>query len=87
MTTPDDTPLLKLVGTDEDPSSLGRAVLRLAHLAAAQHRQASAVSPATGGAVAMEWRGLKLTDSAGHGRPAISPIARLGGSEATEGDR
>lgn len=87
MSTPNDQPLLKLIRSDEDPASLGRSILRLAHLAAAQHRFEAVLSAQTGGAVAQEWRGLRLTDSADHGRPATSPLARLGGSEATEGDR
>lgn len=87
MQTPNDKPLLKLIRSDDDPATLGRSVLRLAQLAAAQHRFEAVAQQVTGGAVALEWRGLKLTDSADHGRPATSPLARLGGSGATEGDR
>lgn len=87
MTTPTDQPLLKLIRTDEEPATLGRSMLWLAQMAAAQHRLDAAMGQSAGGAVAQEWRGLKLTDSAEHGRTATSPLARLGGSGATEGDR
>lgn len=92
MQTPNHNPLLKLIGAHDnaadDPAALGRGVLRLAHYAAAAQRLAEAEqNPQYEPMIDPEWRGLTLTDSAGHGRPATSPLARLGGSEATEGDR
>jgi hypothetical protein len=88
MQNPNQTPLLKLIGAhDDDPAALGRGVLRLAHYAAAMERFAQAEAEANQVEIDPEWEGLNLTDSAGHGWPATSPLARLGGSEATEGDR
>lgn len=71
---------------DSGSAGFGSAVLRLAQLAAAQHRAALATQNA------QPWSGLttigfSTKDAAGHGSPADTRSAHLHGPVTTEGDR
>jgi hypothetical protein len=71
---------------DPGDAGFGSAMLRLAQLAAAQHRATLASQSA------QPWSGLQTIaysteDAAGHGRPADTRSARLHGPVTTEGDR
>ena len=68
-----------------DPG-FGNAMLRLAHMAAAQHR--AQVAESSG----LSWSGLtrideSIQDKAGHGSPVVTRSTRAGGAVTTEGDR
>ena len=68
------------------PEDLGSTMLRLAHMAAAQHR--AQVAPQQ----VRPWTGLTEVDhdskdKAGHGSPSVSRSARDSGPVTTEGDR
>lgn len=87
-------PLLDLVRV-EGEDGLGAVMLRLAHMAAAQHRankRPKRVKAWSDGLQSME---LSLTkDTPGHGRPALTRSAqdprkdpRMTGPVTTEGDR
>ena len=81
----DPSSLLKLVR--EAGGSLGAVMLRLAHMAAAQHRanaRPKRVKPWT------DLHAIQLSivkDTPGHGSPALTRSARELGPAATEGDR
>ncbi|MFN3168665.1 MAG: hypothetical protein ACE37H_16520 [Phycisphaeraceae bacterium] len=83
---PASTPrLLELLSGPGD-AGLGSAMLRLAQMAAAQHRAAVATQSAR------SWTGLttialSTKDKAEHGCPADTRSARLHGPVTTEGDR
>lgn len=71
---------------DSGRDSLGSVMLRLAHMAAAQHRAQVAprqVKPWTGLTEVQE----DTKDKAGHGSPAVSRSTRESGAVTTEGDR
>ena len=77
--------LMDFVQTDGS-QSLGSVMLRLAEMAAAQHRanaQPNRVKPWAD----LESIELSLQDTPGHASPAKTRIARDLGTVATEGDR
>ena len=83
----DDQPY-RLLGLLPEPGSrdFGSAMIRLAHMAAAQHR--AQVAPKS----VKPWAELSVIqtlpkDKAEHGSPAVSRSARAAGPVTTEGDR
>lgn len=80
-------PLLDLVRA-EGEDGLGAVMLRLAHMAAAQHRANKRPKRVKAWSDELQSIELSLTkDTPGHGRPALTRSAQDHGPVTTEGDR
>lgn len=79
--------LLDLVRADGE-GGLGAVMLRLAHMAAAQHRANARPKRVKAWADGLESIELSLVkDTPGHGRPALTRSAQATEPVTTEGDR